>query len=63
MNDDTDLLESGIIDSFGFLELVMHLEQETGVSFDFSEITPDQLTTLGALKQHIAQAQPESIAS
>jgi acyl carrier protein len=51
--DDTSLLESGLLDSFGFLELILHLEETTGVTMDFSTVPPDQLTTLGALIGYI----------
>ena len=35
---DTDLFEEGILDSLGFVDLLMHLEREFGLI-----VTPDQL--------------------
>ncbi len=35
---ETDLFEEGLLDSLGFVELLMHLEQEFGVT-----VTPEQL--------------------
>lgn len=41
---DEDLLESGVLDSFAFLELTLHLEQALGVTIDYSQTPPDELT-------------------
>lgn len=55
--DDLDLRESGMIDSFGFLELVVAIEVELGIELDFEGLDPRQITTLGPLARHVhAQA-------
>lgn len=59
LTEDTDLLADEIVDSFGFLELVMQLEERAGVRFDFDETPPDQFTTYGALKRHVTRASAE----
>ena len=56
LTDDTHLLESGLLDSFGFLHLIMQLEQLSGVLFDFEQTPPDTLTSYGALARHIADS-------
>lgn len=51
LNNDTsiDIFSHGVIDSFGFLELILHLETETGISMDFTKVAPETLTTINAL--------------
>lgn len=52
--DDLDLREAGVIDSLGFLELVVELEEALGRELDFESLDPDLLTTLGPLSAHVA---------
>ena len=47
--DDFSLLESGVYDSLGFVELISALEDEFGVQMDFSDSDPEELMTLGGL--------------
>lgn len=48
------LLEQGVVDSFGFLQLVMTLEEKRGQSIDFSGSSPEVFTTLDGLTALIA---------
>jgi len=50
----TNLIASGIVDSFGFLELVAALEAKTGVEIDFDGHDPEQFVTLSGLEQVLA---------
>ena len=43
LKDDTDLLESGIIDSFDFVNLLMILSEMSGKDFDFSVLLQTHL--------------------
>lgn len=43
---DTDLLDSGILDSFQFVELLMKLEQQFGFQVDIQTIDLDDLRSL-----------------
>ena len=54
VQDDTDLRTSGLIDSFGFVQLLAQLEQRLGAPIDLSELDSAQLTKVGALSRHIA---------
>jgi acyl carrier protein len=51
--DDLDLRASGAIDSLGFVELVVMLEETFGVELDLEEIDPEDLTVLGPLSRHV----------
>ena len=46
LNDDTSLLDEGIIDSTGILELVSFLEEEFGISVEDEEILPENLDSI-----------------
>ncbi|MGD9489385.1 MAG: acyl carrier protein [Calditrichaceae bacterium] len=43
---DTSLLENGIIDSTGVLELVAYIEQNYSIKIDDEEIIPENLDSL-----------------
>jgi len=46
---DTDLLESGLLDSFQFVELLLQLEQRFGLRIRIDDIELDDLRTLARL--------------
>lgn len=52
--DELDLRDAGVIDSLGFLELVVTLEDQLGASLDFETLDPDLLTTVGPLAHYVA---------
>lgn len=47
--DETRLLDTGVVDSVGFIELVLATEDEFGVSLDLDRHDPAEFTTLGGL--------------
>jgi len=49
LSDEDSLIENGIIDSTGVLQLVSFLEQECGVHVEDDEIVPDNLDSLRKL--------------
>lgn len=58
--DDASLLEGGVVDSTGVLELVTHLETTYGFKVADDELIPDNLDSIESLAQFVArkQAQP-----
>jgi acyl carrier protein len=52
--DELDLLQSGVIDSLGILELISNLENRFQISIDLEHLPAEQLTVLGPLSQHVA---------
>lgn len=44
--DDTSLLDEGIVDSTGVLEVTAFLESELGITVEDSEIVPENLDTI-----------------
>ena len=49
INENTDLLAAGLLDSFGFVDLLLFLEQETGAKVDLTEVDPSEFTVVKSL--------------
>jgi acyl carrier protein len=51
--DDESLVETGIVDSTGILELVEFLEQAFGIAVSDEETIPDNLGSIGNLTRYV----------
>ena len=51
--DETDLISTGLIDSFGFVELILFIEKETGYRVDLNGADPEEFTILRGLCNHV----------
>jgi len=51
--EDVSLLEEGIIDSVGVLELILFLEQTFAISVEDEEIIPDNLDSVNKLAIYV----------
>jgi acyl carrier protein len=51
--DDISLLDSGIIDSVGVMELVSYLEQEHGMTIEDHELVPENLDSVDNLVRFV----------
>ncbi len=60
LDDRGSLLENGIIDSTGVLELVAHLEEVYRVKVDNEELVPDNLDSIEAIVTYLARKQGEA---
>lgn len=49
LDETTDLIASGALDSVGFIQLLAYLEDETGREIDLSDIDPTDFTTVAGL--------------
>lgn len=54
--DDLDLIASGMIDSFGLLELIGVVEERLGIEIDFEQLEAEQLTIVGPFCRYVAAA-------
>jgi acyl carrier protein len=52
--DSFSLTESGLIDSFGLLEIVMEIQDKFGVTVDVSDVDAERVTTYGGFAEIIA---------
>jgi acyl carrier protein len=55
LRDDTSLLDQGIIDSTGVLEVVGFIEQTFGISVEDSELRPENLDSIQGIAHFIAR--------
>ena len=62
LEDDTPFFEQGIVDSTGFLELVLFLEETFQMRMEDAEVIPENLDSLnlieGFLEEKLASAVP-----
>ncbi len=49
ISDSYDLVEAGILDSLGFVNLMLAMELNLGISIDFLTLPTDQVSKFGAL--------------
>jgi acyl carrier protein len=54
--DDFDLLLSGVIDSFGILEMISAIEDEFRIQLDFALLDAEDITRIGPLARYIAES-------
>jgi acyl carrier protein len=52
--DNFDLLLSGVIDSFGILEMITALEEKFRIQLDLATLDAEQITILGSLSRYVA---------
>jgi acyl carrier protein len=64
LTDDLPLLEAGIVDSLGVLELVGFLEQTFNIKIDDDELTPDNFGSVGSMVSFVQQrSRPSGVAA
>ncbi len=56
LNGDMDLIANGILDSMGFIELLMFVESIIGRKIDLSELDPTEFTTIQGLSRSIVNS-------
>lgn len=54
LQDDDDLIDSGVLDSLGIFQLVAFLEERFGIAIADTEITPDNFGTLERIERLVA---------
>jgi Acyl carrier protein len=58
ISDSQSLLESGVIDSTGVLELIAFLESTYGISIADEEIVPENLDSVDNMTKYLARKLP-----
>jgi len=62
LDDNQSLLESGVIDSTGVLEVIAFLEQTFGISIADDEIVPENLDSINNMTRYLASKLPAAAA-
>lgn len=55
VSDDFDFLLTGVIDSFGILEMISSIEDEFRVQLDMETLDANEITILGPLSRYVAK--------
>jgi acyl carrier protein len=58
LTDDASLLDLGIVDSTGVLEIIAFLERTFGLAVDDDEIVPENLDSIERIVAYVARKQP-----
>lgn len=53
LKDDASLLDQGIIDSTGVLEVIFFIEETFGIKVEDSEMLPDNLDSIGRITSFV----------
>lgn len=53
LDDEASLIDSGIVDSTGVLEVIAFLEDEYGISIEEREIVPDNFESIGRIVRFV----------
>jgi acyl carrier protein len=59
---DTDLFESGVLDSLGFVELMVQIEEEFGITVSLDDVGIDRFRSIGRIAQFVASRSPSPAA-
>jgi acyl carrier protein len=49
INEYTDLMAAGLLDSFGFIDLLLYIEIQNGVKIDLNDVDPSKFTVVMGL--------------
>src|SRR3989442_1117867 len=49
ISEDTNLMESGVLDSLGFIELIMFIETQSGCQIDLMDVDPAEFAVVKSL--------------
>jgi acyl carrier protein len=61
IRDEDSLLEEGILDSTGVLELILYLEEEFGIKIEDEEIIPENLDSVRSIENLIQRKNGNSV--
>lgn len=57
LGEDESLLQKGLIDSTGILEVVSFIEEKFGITVQDDELVPDNLDSIGAIANYVMRKQ------
>ena len=58
LKDEQSLLDAGIVDSTGVLEIVQFLERDFGIKVEDTEIVPENVESILRITQYIGRKKP-----
>lgn len=55
ISDEVPLLDSGVVDSLGVLDIVGFLDAEFGMEIDDSDLSPENFASIASIAQFVAE--------
>ncbi len=55
LTDELSLIDSGLVDSTGMLDIILFIEAEYGFHVEDSETVPENLETIGRIAEYVAR--------
>ncbi|RAJ67210.1 acyl carrier protein [Streptomyces sp. Amel2xB2] len=63
ITEDTDLFKAGVLDSFGYISLIGHIEEEYGVKFGEEALLGNVAVTFASIVESVASARRQTAES
>jgi acyl carrier protein len=63
ITEDTDLFKAGILDSFGYIELMSHIEETYGVKFGEEDLLNGVMVSFSGIRDFVGSALRQSTGS
>lgn len=63
ITEDTDLFKAGVLDSFGYIALMTHIEQEYGVQFGEEMLLGNVMVSLSSIVEFVGTARDQAVES
>ncbi|GAB2675397.1 acyl carrier protein [Saccharopolyspora gloriosae] len=63
ITEETDLFKAGILDSFGYISLMTHIEQSYGVQFGEDELLGNVMVSLAGIAEFVDGARERALES
>jgi acyl carrier protein len=58
LSNETPLLEAGILDSLGLLQLVVFLQERFGITVDEADLVPENFASVGTICAYLRAREP-----
>lgn len=60
LQDDDDLLDTGILDSVALVSMILHLEQTYGIELAREEVVPEHFASVSAIAEFVESKQRQN---
>jgi acyl carrier protein len=62
LSDDLSLIDSGIVDSTGMLDVILFIEEEFAIRVADTETSPENLETISRIAAYVMRKQDQAVA-
>lgn len=61
VSDETSLVEGGLVDSTGVLELITFLESDLGIDVEDADVVPENMDSIARIARYVARKQAAAL--